>query len=212
MISKSLKKMLEKKTDNALQIARMVIRNKKLLQPVLEGLSSVNARVKFKSAKVLSLISQVHPKLIYPHFDYFAKLLGHENNIIKWNAIKVIGNLAAVDYKNKFNKIFSRFYGLLKEGSLITAAHVVDNSAKIARANTKLINRITDELIKVGKIHLPTGECRNILKAKTIEAFSRYAAQIKDKGKILLFVKKEIRNRRNATRVRAHKFLKKFKK
>jgi hypothetical protein len=96
---------------------------------------------------------------------------------------------------------------------MITVAHVVDNSGKIAKARPQLTQRITNELLKIENIptkpHL-TQECKNILLGKTILAFSMYFDQIEKKDKLVSFVKRQVNNTRNATKVKAEKFLKKI--
>jgi len=206
----SILEAVAKKKNKAEALAERVIRNPRSLPELLEGVSSDRADIKFKSAKILRIISEESSELLYPKWDFFVKLLDCENNIIKWNAMDVIANLTRVDSKNRFDKIFRKFYGMLYEGSLITAGHVVGNSWKIAKAKPSLSSRITSELLKVEKIPLPTEECRNILKGHAILSFSEYFDQIKEKGKIISFARRELKNTRNATRSKAEKFLKKF--
>ncbi len=122
----------------------------------------------------------------------------------------IIANLTMIDTDNKFNKLFRKFYGHLYDGSLITAGHVVENSGKIALAKPEFQGEITKELLKVEKIPLPTEECRNILIGKTIKAFDGFYDKIKDKDKIISFVRRQLRNPRNATRSKAERFLKRF--
>jgi len=141
--------------------------------------------------------------------NLFVNLLDSENNILKWNAMDIIANLTTIDFHNEFDRLFKKFYGLLYEGSLITAAHVVDNSAKIALSKPKLQEEITKELLKVEKIPLPTKECRNILIGKTINAFQIYYDEIKNKDAVVSFVKRQLNNPRNATKTKAEKFVKK---
>lgn len=144
---------LKKKQDNTEQIAKTVIEEKTLLPHILRGISSSNPRIKFKCAKILHAISEKSPETLYPHFVFSKSFLTVKNNIIKWNAIDVIANLTTVDAKNKFNEIFKKFYSLLDEGNLITAAHVVDGSGKIAKAKSKIQSRITKELLRVENVH-----------------------------------------------------------
>lgn len=206
----SILEAVAKKKNKAEALAKRVIRNPISLSELLEGIYSEKAAIKFKSAKILRIISEERPGLLYPKWDFFEKLLDSENNIIKWNAMDVIANLTRVDSRNRFDKIFRKFYGMLYDGSLITAAHVVGNSWKIAKAKPGLGSRITSELLKVEKIPLPTEECRNILKGHAILSFSEYFDQIKEKGKVKSFARRELKNSRNATRSKAEKFLKKF--
>jgi hypothetical protein len=176
----------------------------------LDGFFSDTAGVRFKSAKTLVLISEREPGLLYPQFDFFAKNLSNRNNILKWNAIDVIAHLTQVDTEKRFDKLFSRFYGMLSEGSLITAAHVVTSSALVVAHKPYLERRITRRLLGLKTIPLLTEECRNILKGHAIKTFGQYFERIKEKEKVIAFVKKELKNRRSATRKKAERFIKKW--
>jgi hypothetical protein len=210
MSNKSLPEKLGESVDNASQIAEVVTKNTGLLSSVLDGVSSPNSRVKFKCVKILRMISEKNPRILYPHFDFIEKLLDSDNNILKWNAIDVIANLATVDSNDRFNEVFNKFYGFLNEGTLITVAHIVDNSGKIAKAKPSLHDRITTELLKVKDIPLPTEECRNIVSGKTILAFARYFDRAKNKEAIISFVRSQLNSTRNATKKKAEAFLRKF--
>jgi hypothetical protein len=63
----------------------------------------------------------------------------------------------------------------------------------------------------VEDLSLPTEECRNILIGKTINAFNDYYNQITNKEKVTAFVKRHLKNPRNATKAKAERFLKKLK-
>ena len=193
-------------------IAEKVMKNHDLLPKLTLGLSSKNPRVKFGSAKTLRIISEKNPKMLYSKIDFFFNLLDSENNILKWNAIDIIANLAAADSLNKFNKLFKKFYNHLREGSLITAGHIVDSSGKIALSKPELKDTITEELLAVEEIPLPTDECKNILIGKTINAFSAYYNKIENKERVLIFVERQLKNSRTSTKAKAEKFLKKFQK
>lgn len=194
-------------------LTRSVIENPSLLPEILNGISSENPRVKFKSAKTLRVISEKNPEMLYTEMDFFSHLLNTENNIIKWIAIDVIGNLTSIDSENKFDKIFTKYYDLLSDKSMITMSHVIDNSGKIAKTKSYLAKKITSELLKIEKIptkpHL-TQECKNILLGKTIQAFSIYLDHIKNKDSVVSFVKRQVNNTRKATRTKAERFLKRF--
>jgi hypothetical protein len=191
-----------------------IMKNPQALQELLAGVRSKNPKIKFGSAKTLRTISDRKPEMLYSEWKFFANLLDSKNNILKWNAMDIIANLTKVDSRNEFDRLFKKFYGYLYEGSLITAGHVVDNSAKIALSKPDLQDEITKELLKVEKIPLPTEECRNILIGKTINAFQTYYDRITDKNKdeVVSFVKRHLHNSRNATKAKAEKFLKKWEK
>ncbi len=199
-----------KKETEATDIVEKVTKNPDQLPQLLDGISSANARTRFASAKILRMISEKNPEILYPSIDFFVNLLDSENNILKWNAMDIIANLTVIDTGNKFNKLFGKFYCHLYDGSLITAGHVVDNSGKIALTKPEFQDQITKELLKVEKIPLATQECRNILIGKTIKTFGIYCDKIKDKDKIISFVRRQLKNPRNATRSKAERFLKRF--
>jgi len=191
-------------------VAEEVLRDPELLPKLLAGISSKNPRVKFGAAKTLRLMSEKNPKMLYSKVGFFANLIDSKNNILKWIAMDIIANLTAVDSHDEFNRLFKKFYGYLYEGSLITAGHVVDNSGKIALSKPDLQDKITDELLKVEKVPLPTSECRNILIGKAINAFNVYYNEVDDKDKVISFVKRQLNNPRKATKNKAEKFLRKF--
>jgi len=201
---------LEKLDKNTAEdLAEEAIKNPSLFSELFNGISSSNPKLKFKSAKILTIISKMYPQKLYSKIDFFIDLLDSENNILKWNAIDVIANIASVDVDKRFENVFEKFYGLLQEGSLITAGHVVGNSGKIVNAKPDLESRITDELLKVEKIKLPTEECRNILLGHTILSFDQYFDKIQNKHEVISLVKRQLNNSRNATKTKAEKFLKK---
>jgi ERCC4-related helicase len=147
--------------------------------------------------------------MLYPEFDFFIDLLNGESKVLKWNAIDVVANLASVDINKRFEEIFEKFYSLLHEGSLITAAHVVGNSVAIVTAQPNLESKITSELLKVEKLELPTDECRNVLLCHTILSFDKYFDKIQNRGEVISLVRRQLRNPRNATKAKAREFLEK---
>ncbi|MDH5684387.1 MAG: hypothetical protein OEZ20_07980 [candidate division WOR-3 bacterium] len=99
---------------------------------------------------------------------------------------------------------------MLYEGSLITANQVVVGSAFVVKSKPYFEEKITKDILPLEKFPLPTKECRNILKGKAITAFDKYFDQIKSKNEVIDFVKKELKNTRNATKNKAVKFLRKW--
>jgi len=193
-------------------IAEKVIENPDLLEELFVGISSTSSRIKFGSAKTLRILSKKNPQRLYPQIDFFVSLLDSKNTILKWNAIDVIANLSAVDTQNKFNRLFEKFYSCLYEGNLITAAHVVDSSGKIALSKPELQSKITEKLLKMEEVPLPTSECRNIVIGKAINAFGFYYDKLedRDRDRVVSFVKRQLNNPRNATKTKAMRFLKKL--
>ncbi len=197
-----------KKENKAQNLAEEVMKNRYLLPETLRGVSSAKTRARFKSAKILRIISEKKPKMLYRRMDFFVSLLDSENNILKWIAIDVLANLTPADSNNKFEKVFRKYYDYLTDESMVTAAHVIDNSGKIAQSKPHLQRRITTELLKVESIPREQ-ECKNILLGRVILAFSKYIDRVRKK-KMISFARRQLRNRRNATRRKAQNFLKRF--
>lgn len=190
--------------------AEEVANNFKLLDEIIEGISSDKATVRFGCAKILQILSRKHPEQLYLKWNFYVKLLDHKNNILKWNAIIIIANLTRADKDKRFEKIFDKYFGLIKDPKMITAANVVGHSAIIAKAKPELTEKITKKLLEVEKGKWETSECKNIVLGKTILAFGEFFDQIKGKEKMIEVVKRQLDNSRNATKKKAEEFLGKY--
>jgi hypothetical protein len=190
-------------------VAKRALKDKEVLSEVLEGLTSKKETIRFNSFKILLLISENHPKVLYPKWDFFAELLSSDNTYHKYVAIYIIANLTRADTKNKFEKIFAKYYNLLNDKSVIPAAHVAGNSGKIAKAKPKLQTNVTNKLLGIDKTyHDP--ERRDLIKGYVIESFSEYFDEAKNKKRIIEFVEKQLNSKSPRTKKKAKEFLKKI--
>jgi hypothetical protein len=194
---------------NVENLAKKVIKNKKLLSDLLECASSEKASVKYKSLKVLTLLSEEKSEMLYKEWDFFVKLLDNDNTFLRAIGGKIIANLVRVDTENKFDIIFDKYYNLLNDKSMINAANVAGYSGIIAKEKPYLQSKIINKLFDIDKTH-HSSECKNIIKGKVIQSFYEYFDYFKDKEKIIKFVKNELKNSRSATRKKADKFIKKY--
>lgn len=203
--------MIKKKNVDEESIAKKVVKDERLLDDLLEGVSSEKVVIKYKSLKVLTLVSEQQPKMLYPEWDFFVKLLDDDNTFLRVIGATIIANLTRVDTKNKFEKIFNKYYSLLEDESMINAANIAGRSGLIAKAKPHLQGKITNKLLDIDKTN-HSSECKNIIKGKAILSFDEYVDEFKDKEKIIRFVKKELKNTRSATKKKAEKLLKKWEK
>jgi hypothetical protein len=202
---------LSKKSVRVESVAKKALKEKEVLGELLEALTSRTETIRFNSFKILLLMSERHPKELYPKWDFFAKLLSSDNTYHKYTAIYIIANLTKTDTKSKFEKIFNKYYNLLDDKSVIPAAHVAGNSGKIARAKPKLQTRITNRLLNIDKSrHDP--ERRDLIKGYAIESFSQYFEEAKNKKGILEFAKKQLKSKSPRTRKVTQKFLERWGK
>ena len=193
---------LNKKSVNVKRIARKTLKDDTVLSELLEGVLSKKEKIRFNSFKVLLLISEERPKALYDRWDFFADLLSSTNAYFKYIAIHIITNLTEVDSKNRFEKIFNKFYALVNDKSIIPASHVAGNSAKIAQAKPKLQTKITNKLLAIEKTH-------HLIAGYAIDAFSEYFEGARNKKKILEFVRMQTESKSPRTKKKAMEFLNK---
>jgi len=204
-----LQRFSRKKVDTD-RMANEVIGRRKLLAQILDGLSADRAAVRYGCLKVLRTISEREPAILYPEIKRFFLLLDSEQKILRWGAILIVGNLAAVDAKGKINRILEKYLAPIPGPDLITACNVVGGAAEIALAKPRLADRIVDEILKVEKGRYPTKECRNVAAAQAIETLSRLFGKTKRKRRVVAFVKRHLTNSRPGTRKKAERFVKQW--
>jgi len=179
---------------------------------LIEAVQVEKGTAKYAYEKVLRLVSEREPELVYPWFDVFVALLDSDNSFLKWGAIMTVANLATVDAENKFEAIFRKYYAPIKGPTMVAAANIIGSSARIARAQPELTQRIAGEILKVEKARYerhgnPSPECRNVALGHAIDAFDQLFERIEDQAAILKFVRRQLKNTRRPVVKKAEKFL-----
>lgn len=184
-----------------------------LLPTVLNGISSSKAAIRYGCAKVIMDLSGEQPEKLYPYMDFFIDLLDSEYRILIWNAMAIIANLTKVDKERKFDAVFGKYYRFINDEYMVTVANVVGHSRRIALAKPHLIEKITNELLKVENIpttpHL-TEECKRVIAEKAIKSFNMFFDKIRQKEKVTSFVKSHRNSPRETLRRAAQNFLDKW--
>jgi hypothetical protein len=185
-----------------------------LLPELLNGVSSSKAAIRYSCAKVLMDLSEEHPEPLYPYMDSFVCLLDSKYRILVWNAMAIIANLTKADTDKKFDAIFDQYYSFLNDAYMVTVANVVGHSGKIALAKPHLVEKITNELLKVETIsttpHL-TQECKRVIIEKAINSFDMFFDKVTRKERVLSFVERHVDEPRKTLKATAEEFLKKWK-
>ena len=144
---------------------------------------------------------------------FFIALLDSRYRILTWNAMAILANLAKVDVDKKFDVVFNKYYSYLNDAYMVTVANVVGNSAKIALAKPYLIQKITNELLKVENIsttpHL-TEECTRVIAEQAIKSFAVFFDKIKQKEKVVSFASRYLNSSRKTLKKAAEEFVTKF--
>ena len=136
-----------KKGFDADKIVSYAIKNPQCIDQLIGGVTAPKGSIRFTYEKVLRIISEERPDLIYPYFDIFKKLSVCDNSFLKWGAILTISNLAAADDEGKFDKMFDEFYAPVKGPVMVTASNIIGSSVKIAQAKPYLSQKITKEIL-----------------------------------------------------------------
>ena len=199
----------EKKSATPEALARLALEDAKVLQEAFDGILSKNDVVRQNSFQTLNFLSEKYPESVYGRWDFFANLIRKGNSFHKYMAIWIIANLTKADPKNKFEKLFDDYYGLLGDKSVIPAAHVAAKSGKIALAKPALQAEITSRLLDIDNT---VQKHKDLVKASAIKAFDAYFKQSKDQAKIIEFVKAQLNCESPKTRKMAKEFLEKWNK
>ena len=189
-------------------LADAVERNHELIAEVLAGVGAKRAGVRFGASKALRILSERVPELIYPHFDFFAAMLSHDNHILQWNATLTLANLARVDREGKIEAILDRYLDLISGPNLISAANAIRGSAIIGVAQPHLVKRIVTRIMRVERAEYATPECRNVAIGHALKALEELVDLLPDRRTVRLFAARQLGNRRPATSAKARKFLK----
>jgi regulator of replication initiation timing len=195
-------------SDEIKILAAKATSDKKYLSELLNNLQSKDDKIRFPSFQIINKIAQDNPDILYYKWDYFASFLESKNTYHNYIGIYIIANLVRVDSDKRFEKIFDKYYGLLKHNSVIPVAHIALNSDKIVKAKPDLEEKITYLLLDLGNINHKNKE---LIKENAILALSNYFELSKSKDKIISFVKKQVDSSSVKTRKVAKDFVKKWK-
>ena len=193
-------------------MADAVEHNHELIEEVLAGIGAKRAGVKFGASKALRIMSERLPELLYRHFDFFAAMLDHDNQILKWNATLTLANLARVDRAGKIEAILDQYLDLISGPNMITAANAIRGAAIIGLAKPHLVRRILLRIMRVERVEYATPECRNVAIGHALRALEQLADLLPDRRVLRLFAARQLGNPRPATSAKARRFLKAQKK
>lgn len=200
---------LAKKDINVESIAKQALNNKKILSALLDGISSKQDIVRHNSYKIVLLVSELNPEMLYPEWDFFVERLDSDNTYSRYESVFILANLVKIDKERRFEKIFNKYFRLLNDRSVIVAASLAAVAGKIAKAKPALQPKITNQLLKLEKL---VHKHKDLIKGGAIESFSQYIAETEDKEAMIDFAKNQLNCESPKTRNLAREFLAKWKK
>jgi hypothetical protein len=157
----------------------------------------------------LMKVSETHPELLYPSWDFFVEQLSSNNSYHKMSATHLIANLVKIDIEDRFEDIFDLFYSLLDDRSMVVAYYIAQTSAKIIRAKPGLENRIIEKLLAIDETHHPPGR-KELIKTGIIEAFDELCEDSGIRPEIMSFVRAHTDSESRKTAKTSRAFLEKW--
>jgi len=190
-----------------------VIKNPAILNSLFEIVLTETSSIKYACTKIIRMVSEQKPELLYPHFEDIAKWLHHKNSFIKWDSILTLSNLSSVDHEDRFKAIYQDYFGLIRDPQMITAANVVGNAWKIVLAKPELESDITRILLEVPNITYinkggPSPECNCIVCGQVLECFEHYFDYSRNQSAMINFAEGQLCSHRKSVVKTAEKFLK----
>ena len=178
MDKEALVNRLSSKPDLNLLIAES-IEDATTLNSLFEIVLTETSSIKYVCTKIIRMVSEQRPELIYPYFEDISKWLHLKNSFIKWDGILTLSNLSAVDHEDKFRAIYQDYFALIQDPQMITAANVIGNAWRIVLAKPELESDITRRLLEVPTITYmnkgePSPECNCVVCGQVLECFERY--------------------------------------
>ena len=189
--------------EEAMQLA---LASGKALKVLLDGVVSKDDTYRYNCFKVLLQISEDHPLILYPEWDYFIALLDSSNAYHRSIAVQILANLTPVDAQRRFEAIFGRYFDLLDDEKIIVTRSLVQSAGTIARAKPSLQARIVERLLGIDETH---HKHKDLIKADAIQSFEAFFEDYPDKERILGFVEQQLECSSPKTRKAAKAFLNK---
>jgi len=170
---------------------------------LLDGMGAKGARMKYGCGKVLRALAQGRPELVYPRFDDCVRFLSCDNAFLRWDMIRTLSYLAAVDRGSQFRRIFKRYFGLIGGPEMVAAANVLEGAPRIAEALPELREGIVREILKVEKARYrmhgaPSPECGRVACGHALEALGAMYPTLEDTRKVDAFIRRQTENPRQA--------------
>lgn len=190
-----------------------VIQNTSNLNTLFEIVYTETSSIKYACSKIIRLVSEQRPDLIYPYFENVVKWLHHKNSFIKWDGIMILSCLSVVDHEDRFKAIFQDYFGLIHDPQMITAANVIGNAWKIVLAKPELESQITRQLLNVPNITYlnkgePSPECNCIVCGQVLDCFEKYFDHSEHQSEMINFAKGQLDSPRKSAAIKAEKFIK----
>ncbi len=178
---------IDKKLTDVTDIARLALADGAYRNQLAGNLVMKNENIRYNSFRALKMVSEQKPELLYPRWDFFVTLMRSSNSYHKMSAVLIIADLARADVDERFENIFSEFYTLLNDRSMIVASYVAMASRVIVMHKPRLEKQVTRQLLDIDHTD-HRDDRKDLIKAFIIETFKSYFDRSSMKDEIVAFV------------------------
>ena len=191
------------------ELCETIVDDPRRLDDLFDGLRHTEAKIKYGTVKLLRRLSEQRPAVLYPEIGRIINLLDSQETIVRWGAILILGNLAAVDSEHELDKILVKYLEPITGNVMITAANTIAGAGKIAKARPEPAGRIATAIMRAEHANYATPECRNVVLGHAIKSLDLFFEHLHAQKIVIDFVRRQTTNTRHATRNKALKFLRK---
>ncbi len=184
--------------------------NPDLIAEMLAGLESPRAGVKFGASTALRNLSGESPELLSPHFDRIALQLAQPNQILLWNALLTLANLAKVDGGGKIEGLLEQYLRLIRGPSMITATNAIRGAAVIGLAKPELAPGIVTSVMGVARAKFAKPECVHVAIGHALKALAQLVPVLPDPRAVCRFAQRQLDSPWPATRKKAERIVASF--
>lgn len=90
-------------------VVKKAAKDKDLVAQLLKGMLAKKCPLRFNCFKVLMVLADKHPEMLFSHWDALVKRLNSKNTYWQYQAIYLIAALSQSDKEGRFEKIFDQY-------------------------------------------------------------------------------------------------------
>jgi HEAT repeat protein len=140
-----------------------------IVAAIREELGAEDNKVRSAAAKTLSHLAGHRPEWFQDNLSTYLKDLESDQTIMRWAAMDIAGHLVATDSKGQIDEtVLNVLIAALADESMVTAAHGIDNLARLGNARPEWHSKILAELFRVETTHR-AANCREVLLSKVAD-------------------------------------------
>ena len=174
---------------------------------VIASMSQPTGTARFAAGKSLVITAEKQPDRIYPHFGAIASLLHSECKIVRWNAMRILALLSAVDTQQKLTNILETYFAFIPGPNMITAANAIRALGIVAQNRPELLDRIIPAILQVENAAYDTSECRNVAIGHALDVLRELRPEVNRRPEVEGFIRRQQSNSRAAVARRAKAML-----